>query len=137
MVNSHAFPDFEAISDSEIVDAMLNERTKRDPCTGFSAFVGTTQRRKLQGNHSERLSDTGLVPDVYLAIRWWCLVFIPIIPLGAFAVADYNSIDRPFSDPHSRAFPVSMDWRIACTQAAVGLAAIGATLIVGLWVSSI
>ena len=128
---------FATISDSELVNAILDERTSRDPCPGFSAFFGTTKKRKLHGSHSEQLTNAGLVPNVYLAIRWWCLCFIPVVPLGAYAVVDYNSIDRPFSDPHSRAFPVAMDWRIACIQAAIGIAAIATTLIIGLWVRSL
>ena len=128
---------FATISDSELVAAILNERTRCDFCPRFSAFLGTRKKRRLHGNQSEQLTQAGLVPNVYLAIRWWCLGFIPVVPLGAYAVADYNSIDRPFSDPHSRAFPVTMDWRTACLQATIGLAAIAITLSLGIWVSSL
>jgi hypothetical protein len=85
---------FATISDSELVAAILNERTRCDPCPRFSAFLGTRKKRRLHGNQSEQLTQAGLVPNVYLAIRWWCLGFIPVVPLGAYAVADYNSIDR-------------------------------------------
>ena len=134
---SSSLRGFATLADCELVAAILDDRTIGDPCSGFSAFIGTTKKRKLQGIDSERLTAAGLAPNVYLAIRWWCLLFIPVVPLKAYAVADYNSIDRPFSDPHSRAFPVSMDWRIAFIQAAVGLGAVAITLTIGLWVSSL
>ena len=132
---SSSFLGFSTIPDSELVAEILDDRTRRDPCPGFSAFIGTATKRRLQGIHAQRLTDAGLAPNVYLAIRWWCLFFIPVVPLGAYAVADYNSIDRPFSDPHSRAFPVAMDWRTALIQATLGLVAVAITIAIGLRVS--
>lgn len=134
-VDSTALRNFKTISDSEMVDAILDERTKDDPCPGFSTFIGTTAKRCLRGANSERLAENGLVPNVYLAIRWWCLLFIPIFPLGAYAVSDYKSLKRPFSDPHSRAFPVAMDWRQVRLQGAIGIAILAIPLLIGLWVS--
>jgi hypothetical protein len=121
---SSSFRGFATISDSELVAEILDDRTRRDACPGFSAFIGTATKRRLQGIHADRLTDAGLAPNVYLAIRWWCLFFIPLVPLGAYAVADCNSIDRPFSDPHSRAFPVAMDWRTVLIQGTLGIAAV-------------
>ena len=132
---SSSFRGFATIPDSELVAEILDDRTRRDPCPGFSAFMGTATKRRLQGTYAERLTDAGLAPNVYLAIRWWCLFFIPVVPLGAYAVADYNSIDRPFSDPHSRAFPVAMDWRAALIQATLGLVAVAIALAIGLRLS--
>ena len=129
------FRGFATIPDSELVTEILDDRTRRDPCPNFSAFIGTTTTRRLQGIHAERLTGAGLAPNVYLAIRWWCLFFIPVVPLGAYAVADYHSIDRPFSDPHSRAFPVTMDWRAAFIQATLGLAAVAITTAIAIWLS--
>lgn len=134
---SPLFRNFATIPDSELVAGILDDRTRRDPCPGFSALIGTATKRRLPRIHAERLTDAGLSPDVYFAIRWWCLFFIPVVPLGAYAVADYNSIDRPFSDPHSRAFPVAMDWRTACVQATLGLAVVAMTIAIGLWVSAV
>ena len=136
-VDSIALRNFETISDSEMVDAMLDERTKDDPCPGFSTLIGTTTKRCLRGANSECLAEHGLVPNVYLAIRWWCLLFIPLVPLGAYAVSDYKSIAHPFSDPHSRAFPVAMDWRQARLQGAIGIASLALPLLIGLWVRSL
>jgi hypothetical protein len=132
---SSSIRGFATIPDSELVAEILDDRTRRDPCPGFSAFIGTATKRRLQGTDAERLADAGLAPNVYLAIRWWCLFFIPMIPLGAYAVADYNSIDRPFSDPHSRAFPVAMNWRTALIQMTFGLVAVAIALAIGLRVS--
>ena len=129
---SSSFRGFATISDSELVAEILDNRTRRDACLGFSAYIGTATKRRLQGIHAERLTDAGLAPNVYLAIRWWCLFFIPLVPLGAAAIADYQRIDEPFSDPHSRAFPVAMDWRIAGIQAALGLAAVALVVLIGL-----
>jgi hypothetical protein len=125
------FQHFATISDSELVTEILDDRTRRDACPGFSAFIGTTTKRRLQGVHAKRLADAGLDANAYLAIRWWCLLFIPLVPLSAAAIADYRSIDEPFSDPHSRAFPVAMDWRIAGIQAAVGLATVALLAAIG------
>jgi hypothetical protein len=133
---SSAFCGFATIPDSELVAGILDDRARRDPCPGFSAFIGAATKRRLQSIHAERLTDAGLAPNVYLAIRWWCLFFIPVIPLGAYAVADYRSIDRPFSDPHSRAIPVAMDWRIVGAQAAFGLSVVVFAISIGLWVIS-
>ena len=44
-----------------------------------------------------------------------------LLPLGTYAVADYKDVDRPFSDPHSRAFRVAMDWHQVGVQAIAGL----------------
>ncbi len=130
-----SFRGFATIPDTVLVAEILDDRTRRQPCPGFSAFIGTTTKRRLQGIHAERLTDAGLAPNVYLAIRWWCLFFIPVVPLGAYAVADYTSIDRPLSDPHSRAFPVVMDWRTALIQATLGLAAVAISIAIGLRLS--
>ena len=132
---SSSFGGFATIPDAELVPEILDDRTRRDPCAGFSALVGTATKRRLQGIHAERLTDAGLSPNVYLAIRWWCLFFIPVVPLGAYAVADYNSIDRPLSDPHSRSFAVAMDWRAALIQATIGFVAVAITIGIGLRVS--
>ncbi len=129
-----SYRSFSEISDSDLVAAMLDDSTRRDPCPGFSALIGTPRKRRLDGSDSKRLTDAGLAPNVYFAIRWWCLCFLPVLPLGAYAVTDYRSIDRPFSDPHSRAFPVAMDWRIAGFQAALGLVAVAFAVTIGFWV---
>ncbi|MEM9643954.1 MAG: hypothetical protein AAF989_03075 [Planctomycetota bacterium] len=130
-----ALQKFDSISDSDLVESILAEGTKPDPCSKFSALLGANRRRKIQGDLSKRMVNAGLAPDVYLAIRWWCLGFIPVFPTGSCAVADYRSIDRPFSDSHSRAIPVAMDWRTACVQAWIGLFAVAIVLSVGFWVS--
>jgi hypothetical protein len=127
------YRSFSEISDSDLVAAMLDDSTRRDHCPGFSAFIGMPRKRRFDGSDSKRFTDAGLSPHVYFAIRWWCLCFLPVVPLGAYAVADYRSIDRPFSDPHSRAFPVAMDWRIAAVQAALGLAAVAFAVTIGFW----
>lgn len=129
------FRGFATLGDAELVSEMLDDRTRRQPCPGLSAFIGTPTKRRLQGIHAERLCEAGLAPNVYLAIRWWCLFFIPVVPLGAYAVADYTSVDRPFSDPHARAFPVAMDWRTPLFQAAFGIAAVAIAIAIGLALS--
>ena len=128
---------FDNIPDFELVAEFLDDRTQRDPCPGCFAFIGTARKRSLEGVHAEHLAERGLAPNVYLAIRWWCLFFIPVVPLGAYAVADVSSISRPFSAPHGRAFPVAMDWRAASIQATLGLVAIAITIAAGFRVSGI
>ncbi len=126
-------PIFASMTDYQIADAMLEESTKQNVRPDFSALLGTSIQRKLPPEHAEHLNDNGLVPNVYLAIRWWCFLFIPVMPLGAYAVANDTFINCPFSDSHSRAFPVAMEWYHVGIQMIIGLAVLALFTLGGLW----
>jgi len=120
-VAASELPRFASTSDDELARRILEERESPRSRWDFSAIIGSRFRRKLQGVEADRLVDSGLVPEVYQGIRWWCLLFIPLVPIGTCAVADYKQIDRPFSDDHSRSFPVAMDWFQTGVHVMIGL----------------
>jgi len=49
-------------------------------------IYGRKHLRRLTGSLADAAQDAGCEPIVYQAVLWWCLVFIPFIPLKVYFV---------------------------------------------------
>lgn len=118
------------MSDDAVVDLLLDDTFSRHVISSDVDDVnlyGSKYRRRIAGAAGERLMQNGLEPVVYQAINWWCLVFVPLVPLGTYAVADYKELLADGTD-QSRTFRVQMDWSQAIIHATIGSIAV---LIIG------
>ena len=127
----HSTPDFTLMSDGDLVDRLLDDAVSHHVISSDVDDVnlyGSKHKRRIAGAAAERLMQSGLEPEVYQAVSWWCLVFVPLVPLGTYAVADFTEL-LPDGDDHSRCVRVQMDWSQAILHAMMGITVVG---IVGL-----
>ncbi|QEG40193.1 hypothetical protein UC8_21990 [Roseimaritima ulvae] len=114
------------MSDGDLVDRLLDDAISHHVISSDVDDVnlyGSKHRRRVAGPTADRLTQSGLEPEIYQAVSWWCLVFIPLVPLGTYAVADFREL-LPDGDDHSRCFRVQMDWSQATLHAMIGMAVV-------------
>lgn len=58
-------------------------------------LYGRKNTRRLQGKEAERAVAAGCEPIVYQSVLWWCLVFIPVRPIGVYVVMPRTECDDP------------------------------------------
>lgn len=111
------------MSDADLVDRLLDDAIA---CQVIISdvddviFYGEKHKRRTTGKAAARLVRCGFELEVYQAVRWRCLVFLPLVPLGTCAVADSAKI-APGGDDHTRCFRVRTDWSQAVSHALVGI----------------
>jgi hypothetical protein len=98
-------------------------------------LYGRKKRRRLTGEIAKRAADARCDTIVYQSVLWWCFVFIPIVPLGVYAVIPKLECDDPDGDADQyRGIQIDWDWRqIAIQYAIVGLATLLIGGVVWLW----
>lgn len=117
----YRLPKFSTLSDDDLVNQLLDEAESRHFISSDVDdynFYGSKFKRRMTGPAAERLIQNGLLPEVYQAVYWWCLVFIPILPKGTYAVVDFKEM-LPDCNDHSRAFEVQMDWSQVVSHALI------------------
>lgn len=132
-----ARPKLADVADEELAALLTDEAASRHDVFGDVAdvnFYGFKHRRTLSGAAAQRMIDAGLEPTVRQAVEWWCLVFVPVFPIGTRIVASYRD-HLPDGDDHGRSIPTAMDWRQACVHAMFGVFGLG--IVVGVVVSAI
>ena len=124
-----ARPTLPHIDDEVLSTLLTNETASRDDVFGAVADVnlyGFKHRRTLSGAAAQRMIDAGLEPTVRQAVEWWCLVFVPVFPIGTRIVALYRD-DLPDGDDHGRSIPTAMDWHQASMHATLGILGLAIT----------
>ncbi|TWU01013.1 hypothetical protein Pla52n_43840 [Stieleria varia] len=75
-------------------------------------LYGRKNRIRLSGDVAKLAEDAGYDPIVYQSVLWRCLVFIPVVPLGVFAVIPkLECDDDPDRDADQyRGIRMAWDW---------------------------
>ena len=61
-------------------------------------IYGSKHKRKLSGALATDAESAGCVPIVYQSVLWFCLVFIPVWPLGTYFIIPRAECDEPDGD---------------------------------------
>ena len=61
-------------------------------------IYGRKHRRKLSGALAAEAESVGCVPTVYQSVLWFCLVFVPVWPLGTYFIMPCSVCDDPDGD---------------------------------------
>ena len=74
-------------------------------------MYGRKNRIRLTGEMTELATEAGCDTIVYQSVLWWCFVFIPVVPLGVFAVIPKLECDDPDGDADQyRGIRMAWDW---------------------------
>ena len=75
-------------------------------------LYGWKDQRSLSGDFANRATEAGCDPIVYQCVLWWCFVYIPVVPLGTFAVIPKLECDDPDGDADQyRGIRIEWDWQ--------------------------
>lgn len=75
-------------------------------------LYGRKNCQRLTGEVARRASESGYDTIVFQSVLWWCLVFIPIVPLSVYTVIPKLECDDPDGDAAQyRGIPLGWDWR--------------------------
>lgn len=99
-------------------------------------LYGRKNRIRLTGEAAKLAEDAGCDSIVYQSVLWWCLVFIPLVPLGVFAVIPKLKCDDPDGDVDQyRGIRMAWDWNQIGIQYGVvfGTALLLAAIAYRLW----
>lgn len=102
-------------------------------------LYGRKHRIRLTGDMAKLAADAGCDPIVYQSVLWWCLVFIPVVPLGVFAVIPKLECDDPDGDADQyRGIRMDWDWNQIGVQygVVIGSALLLAVIAYHLWFSA-
>ncbi len=102
-------------------------------------LYGRKHRMRLTGETAKLATEAGCDTIVYQSVLWWCFVFIPIVPLGVFAVIPRHECDDPDGDADQyRGIRMDWDWTQIGLQygIVVGAAALLAVIAYRLWFTS-
>jgi hypothetical protein len=61
-------------------------------------LYGRKHARRLRGKDAERAVAAGCEPIAYQSVLWWCLVFIPVRPIGVYVIMPRTECDDPDGD---------------------------------------
>lgn len=61
-------------------------------------IYGRKHRRKLTGALADAAASAGCRPTVYQSVLWWCLVYMPVCPLGTYFLIPCVGCDDPDGD---------------------------------------
>ena len=61
-------------------------------------IYGRKHSRKITGALADAADSAGCEPLVYQAVLWWCLVYMPVVPLGTYFVMPCIECDDPDGD---------------------------------------
>jgi len=61
-------------------------------------LYGRRFKRRLTGTLASAAQSAGCIPIVYQAIHWFCLVYMPVWPLGTYVVMPELECDDPDGD---------------------------------------
>ncbi len=122
----------------EIIERLIEGDGTRDLAfydVSDHQLYGRKHHRRLTGDTAKRAADAGCDAIVYQSVLWWCFVFIPIVPLGVFAVIPKLECDDPDGDADQyRGIPIDWDWRqIGLQYAIVTLATLSISGVAWLW----
>lgn len=120
---------------TEITDGMVEQLIENRDTIKLAFYdvsdcqlYGHKNGRFLTGELAEKAAAAGVEPSVFQAVHWWCLVYIPIVPLGTFVVMQDEECDDPDGDADQyRCIPVAIDPGQIVTHyvgAALGIAAV-------------
>lgn len=74
-------------------------------------LYGRKHLRRLTGELARNADAAGCEVVVYQCVLWWCLVFIPVRPLGVYVVLPRRECDDPDGDADQyRGLRVQWDW---------------------------
>lgn len=141
-MNPYESPKSHSKSQPSVLDSAIVERLITADGTEDLVFYdvsdhqlyGRKHRQKLTGDIARRASDAGCDAIVYQTVLWWCFVFIPIIPLGVYAVIPRLDCDDPDSDADQyRGIRVEWDWVQIAGQYAIVLIAITSIGLLAYW----
>ena len=99
----------------ELLRQLLAGEGTRDLVMGDHSDIqlyGAKHRTRLTGSMAAQAEQAGLEPQVYQAVVWWCLVFVPIWPQTTCLVLEQkepeNIADVPEVD-RFRILPIARD----------------------------
>lgn len=89
-----------AIPDALIQRLVVGDRTVKLAIYDVSdcRLYGRKHRHTLHGRSKRDAESTGCVPIVYQAVLWFCLVYIPVWPMGTYVVIPEYDCDGPDGD---------------------------------------
>lgn len=61
-------------------------------------IYGHKHKRKLTGTLATDAESAGCIPIVYQSVLWFCLVFVPVWPLGTYFIIPRAECDDPDGD---------------------------------------
>ena len=61
-------------------------------------LYGRRHNRRLAGALASGAESAGCIPIVYQAVHWFCLVYMPVWPLGTYVVIPERECDDPDGD---------------------------------------
>jgi hypothetical protein len=104
--NPYAAPALIAGRHPEAIDASVIERLVTGSGTedlvvydvSDHQLYGQKHRQLLSGDAARRAAEAGFDGKVYQSVLWWCLVVIPVFPLGVYAVIPKTICDDPDGD---------------------------------------
>ena len=96
-------------------------------------LYGRKNPKRLSGHIAHRATAAGCDTLVYQSVVWFCVVFIPVFPLGVYTVIRKLECDDPDGDADQyRAIRVAWDWQQVGTQFLIAASILGVT-ICGAW----
>ena len=102
-------------------------------------LYGRKKRTRLTGDMAKLATDAGCDTIVFQSVLWWCFVFIPVVPLGVFAVIPKLECDDPDGDADQyRGIRLDWDWKQIGLQygLVVGAASLLVVIAFRLWFTS-
>lgn len=75
-----------------------------------TTLYGHAKKQELFGNQREQAERGGYLPYNYQAIKWFTLLYLPIIPLGTYRVMKERKGFWTLELAHCKVFPVAWDW---------------------------
>ena len=145
-MNAYEPPNAIKISNRAAISSNIIERLIEGKETEDLAFYdvsdrqlyGRKNRQRLTGDVARRATESGCDTVVFQSVLWWCFVYVPVVPLGVYAVMPKLECDAPDGDAiQYRGIRISWDWRqigVHYAILAVCMALIGA--IAWRWLSS-
>jgi len=93
-------PPVTPISDGivrQLIDGVDTETLVFDDVSDCQIY-GSQHKRRLSGGLAAAAESAGCVPTVYQSVLWFCLVFVPVWPLGTYFIIPCAECDDPDRD---------------------------------------
>ena len=100
-------------------------------------IYGRKHRQKLSGVLADAAKSAGCEPIVYQTVLWWCLVYMPVVPLGTYFVIPCVECDDPDGDAEQyRGVRAELDSSQIAVQYSVVVALLTVVGLVWSWLRS-
>lgn len=119
-------PQFDDIVDRLITASNVEDLVFYD--VSDCNLYGRKNSQRLSGNVADRATAAGCDTLVYQSVLWWCIVFVPVFPLGVYTVIQKLECDDPDGDADQyRAIRVAWDRQQVGTQFLIVASILGLT----------